>query len=357
MNKKNLIKLGAVALIVILSLLGFFPKDDGQAPATEPTESISLSATTETTLPAEEIPTQEATEAPTQAPTTAPTEAPTTAPTEAPTQPTEKPTQPTEKPTQPTEKPTEAPTTAPTEDTDPAGDPAPGSALTISDAIALGASKQHDTYTSGKYYVTGVITEVYNTKYGNMKITDSEGHVLTVYGTYNATGSKRYDAMSTKPVAGDTVTVYGILGQYKGTAQMKNGWITGHTPAPVQPTDPADPSLNQNGSYTTKEEVALYIHTYGKLPPNFITKSQAQKLGWKGGSLEPYAPGKCIGGDRFGNYEGLLPTAPGRYYTECDIDTLGKSSRGAKRIVFSNDGLVYYTDDHYESFTLLYGEE
>ena len=109
------------------------------------------------------------------------------------------------------------------------------------------------------------------------------------------------------------------------------------------------------GSYTSKEDVALYIHQYGKLPDNFITKAEARKLGWNGGSVEPHAPGKCIGGDRFGNYEGLLPDAPGRTWTECDIDTLGGGSRGAKRIVFSNDGLIYYTHDHYESFELLYG--
>lgn len=115
--------------------------------------------------------------------------------------------------------------------------------------------------------------------------------------------------------------------------------------------------LNPEGTYTSKEDVALYIHQYGCLPVNFITKKEARNLGWKSGSLEKYAPGKCIGGDRFGNYEGLLPKASGRTYTECDIDTLGARSRGAKRIVFSNDGLIYYTDDHYESFTLLYGEE
>lgn len=115
--------------------------------------------------------------------------------------------------------------------------------------------------------------------------------------------------------------------------------------------------IDENGSYTSKDDVALYIHVYGHLPSNFITKKEAEKLGWSGGSLEPYAPGKCIGGDRFGNYEGLLPKKTGRSYTECDIDTLGQKSRGAKRIVFSNDGLIYYTDDHYASFTLLYGEE
>ena len=115
--------------------------------------------------------------------------------------------------------------------------------------------------------------------------------------------------------------------------------------------------IDESGTYTSKDDVALYIHVYGKLPGNFITKDEARALGWDGGGLEAYAPGKCIGGDYFGNYEGLLPEKKGRKYTECDIDTLGKSSRGAKRIIFSNDGLIYYTDDNYESFTLLYGEE
>lgn len=115
--------------------------------------------------------------------------------------------------------------------------------------------------------------------------------------------------------------------------------------------------IDPNGSYTTKEDVALYIHLFGQLPSNFMTKDEARALGWEGGGLEDFAPGMCIGGDRFGNYEGLLPDADGRRWTECDIDTLGNDSRGAKRIVFSNDGLVYYTDDHYESFELLYGEE
>ena len=133
---------------------------------------------------------------------------------------------------------------------------------------------------------------------------------------------------------------------------------TADTPTDPQTAAPVeDQMLDPDGVYTSKEDVALYIHQYGHLPSNFISKRQAEKLGWTGGSLEPYAPGMCIGGGRFGNYEGLLPEAPGRTYTECDIDTLGASERGAKRIVFSNDGLIYYTDDHYESFTLLYGEE
>ena len=112
-------------------------------------------------------------------------------------------------------------------------------------------------------------------------------------------------------------------------------------------------SVEEDGVYTSKDEVSLYLQTYGHLPNNFITKSEAKKLGWEGGSLEKYAPGKCIGGDVYGNYEGLLPEED--EYHECDIDTLGADSRGSKRLVYS-DSAIYYTDDHYESFTLLFSE-
>jgi len=121
-------------------------------------------------------------------------------------------------------------------------------------------------------------------------------------------------------------------------------------PTATQPAK-TEPAIDEFGSYTTAQDVALYIHTYGRLPDNFMTKSEARDLGWEGGSLEKYAPGMCIGGDRFGNYEGNLPKGN---YTECDIDTLGASSRGAKRIVFSDDGRIYYTEDHYSTFTQLY---
>ena len=145
-------------------------------------------------------------------------------------------------------------------------------------------------------------------------------------------------------------SLFGLLPETPDTS------LPPENPTTVTTTGPEE-KLAPDGSYTSKEDVTLYLCQYGKLPGNFITKKDAQNLGWEGGSLEPYAPGKCIGGDRFGNYEGLLPDKTGRTYTECDIDTLGASSRGAKRIVFSNDGLIYYTDDHYESFTLLYGKE
>ena len=160
----------------------------------------------------------------------------------------------------------------------------------------------------------------------------------------------------------DDVTVIGVITGDDQQQQQQQDVLpdeNGETPdAPDEIDSSADtPAIDADGTYTGKEDVALYIHTYGHLPGNFITKKEAQALGWSGGSLEPYAPGKCIGGSRFGNYEGLLPEADGRTYTECDIDTLGADSRGAKRIVFSNDGLIYYTDDHYASFQLLYGEE
>ncbi|MDD6200824.1 MAG: ribonuclease domain-containing protein [Firmicutes bacterium] len=130
-------------------------------------------------------------------------------------------------------------------------------------------------------------------------------------------------------------------------------------PPATQPTatEAPEPDLDPDGVYDSKEDVALYIHLYGRLPQNFITKNEAeQRYGWTGGSLDRVAPGMCIGGDRFGNREGRLPKKSGRYYMECDIDTIGASARGTKRIVFSNDGLVYYTEDHYQTFELLYGE-
>ena len=103
--------------------------------------------------------------------------------------------------------------------------------------------------------------------------------------------------------------------------------------------------------YYDLENVVLYLELYDELPPNYITKSEARDLGWEGGSVEKYQRGAAIGGDTFGNREGLLPEAGGRKYTECDIDTKGRKSRGSKRLVFSNDGLYFYTSDHYETFS------
>lgn len=116
-------------------------------------------------------------------------------------------------------------------------------------------------------------------------------------------------------------------------------------------------AIDPDGWYYSAFDVSLYLYNYGHLPGNFMTKDEARELGWEGGSVEKYAPGYAIGGDVFGNREGLLPEEPGRVYYECDVDTKGEDSRGSHRLVFSNDGLIYYTSDHYETFKLLYGEE
>ena len=124
---------------------------------------------------------------------------------------------------------------------------------------------------------------------------------------------------------------------------------------PAAEEEPEEPvQIDEDGTYNSVEDVSLYLYTYDHLPDNYITKNEARDLGWTGGSVEQVAPGCAIGGDRFGNREGVLPKAEGRQYYECDIDTIGETSRGAKRIVWSDDGLIYYTEDHYESFTLLY---
>lgn len=113
-------------------------------------------------------------------------------------------------------------------------------------------------------------------------------------------------------------------------------------------------SIDRDGTYTDKVHVTAYINQFSKLPKNYITKAEAKKLGWQTkGTLDKVAPGKSIGGDRYGNYEKKLPYKNGRSWKECDIDYV-KGNRNAKRIVFSNDGLIYYTEDHYNNFQKLY---
>lgn len=117
----------------------------------------------------------------------------------------------------------------------------------------------------------------------------------------------------------------------------------------------AGSGIREDGSYTSRDEVALYLHTYGKLPKNFISKKDAEEQGFRfgEGDFGEAFPGMSVGGSRFGNYEGQLPEKSGRRYYECDIDYQG-GRRNAKRLVYSNDGLIFYTDDHYKSFTQLY---
>ena len=141
------------------------------------------------------------------------------------------------------------------------------------------------------------------------------------------------------------------------TLVLSLGMFTACAPTDSASSGDGQPAIAEDGSYTSKDEVALYIHTYGHLPENYITKDEAYDLGWKSeGTLDEGAPGMSIGGDYYGNYEGVLPDEPGREYHECDID-YESGNRNGKRIVYSNDGNIYYTEDHYNSFEHLYGDD
>ncbi|MBQ9003179.1 MAG: hypothetical protein IJ087_15120 [Eggerthellaceae bacterium] len=127
------------------------------------------------------------------------------------------------------------------------------------------------------------------------------------------------------------------------------------TPAGNSPSSAASASIVESGEYTDKDSVADYIHLYGHLPGNYVSKTKAREAGWSSteGNLRDVLPGKSIGGSEFYDDDDQLPDAPGRRWTECDIDYSG-GYRNGKRIVFSNDGLIYYTADHYKTFERLY---
>ena len=199
--------------------------------------------------------------------------------------------------------------------------------------------------------LTGVVTssQGYSEGYNNATF------YLQVQGT---DGAKTIYCYRVKPATtrtdvaeGDRLSLTGTIQNYKGTIEfypaeythLGGGGTTATTVPTTRPTGNGTATIDEDGIYDSKEDVALYIHIYGKLPKNYVTKSQYNK--------DKYL---CVGGDRFYNKEGLLPG--GEIYYECDIDTYGITSRGAKRLVWTKSGIVYYTGDHYESFTKLYGE-
>ena len=140
----------------------------------------------------------------------------------------------------------------------------------------------------------------------------------------------------------------------KDDKQQKQTSLTANDPANGKAASEAKVKVEKGKAYTDKDHVAAYIHVYKTLPPNYITKGQAAKLGWKTeGPLDKVAPGKSIGGDRFNNYEKKLPDKQGRTWRECDIDYV-RGNRNAKRICFSNDGLIYYSASHYRDFVRMY---
>ena len=96
-----------------------------------------------------------------------------------------------------------------------------------------------------------------------------------------------------------------------------------------------------------------HLHASGRLPGCYLTKRQAEERGWRPGTdLWHVAPGHAIGGDAFGNREGLLPAR--NRYAEADLDYAG-GRRGPVRLVFVRDGkgrwLMWVTTDHYKSFS------
>lgn len=161
-------------------------------------------------------------------------------------------------------------------------------------------------------------------------------------GLFLATGCGGQSASSTVPPSPPAIS---RADNTSASAEKKNSFADA-PPAAVQ--------VEKGTPYTDKNHVALYIDQYGTLPPNYITKKEARRLGWNTlGTLDQVAPGKSIGGDRFGNYEKILPDKKGRIWRECDID-YKRGNRNAKRICYSSDGLIYYSESHYKSFERLY---
>lgn len=143
------------------------------------------------------------------------------------------------------------------------------------------------------------------------------------------------------------ILVIAILGGLFGIGAISD--VSNATDTTLTADNSTNLSITENGEYVTAPEVAAYIKQYHKLPNNYITKKEAQNLGWSGGPLKSYAPGKSIGGDVFTNRQGILPHSE-KKYIECDIEANG-TNRGAKRIVYSTENYkVYYTDDHYSTF-------
>ena len=176
-------------------------------------------------------------------------------------------------------------------------------------------------------------------------VTDALGEAL-----YDAVGEALNDALG-EALSGLEEAISGEASEPEPTDIPEPEPTPEATPEP----EPTPELPDEDGYYTAKDDVADYLIAYRRLPPNFLTKNEARELyGWEGGGLPD---DRCIGGDRFGNYEGLLPD--GYSYRECDIDTMGQKTRGAKRIIFAvteDELVIYYTDDHYESFTELYQE-
>ncbi len=267
---------------------------------------------------------------------------------------------PTEVVTEATEESLPPETEAPTEQTEASTMEASPALSSPADILEAAYALSNGEFLEGEHTLTGTITYIvdrYSEKYSNISVNMVvSGQEHRPIQCYRLTGNDCEHI-----AVGDVITVTGRIQNYKGTIEFAEDCYLSHVEWGTRPQPTTAPAVDDAPSYSTnddsKDAVAAYIHAYGCLPDFYMTKNEAEATyGWEGGPLDKLAPGMAIGGDRFTNYQKILPTAPGRTYTECDIDTIGADARGAKRIVFSNDGLVYYTDDHYDSFELLYGE-
>ena len=116
-------------------------------------------------------------------------------------------------------------------------------------------------------------------------------------------------------------------------------------------------AVQESGKYTTRDSVAAYLCKFDKLPTNYVTQNEGKSLyesktgkTFEKWNFNPWTTiGVMIGGDKFANNEGLLPKGT---YHEADIDYSAKN-RGTKRLVYQSDCVIYYTADHYESFSKL----
>ncbi|MBQ8415160.1 MAG: hypothetical protein IJX58_07940, partial [Clostridia bacterium] len=168
--------------------------------------------------------------------------------------------------------------------------PDDGTVLTIPQALAIAKLHGHNTYTTQKYYITGIVTNVYNTQYGNFYLKDADGNEICIYGLYM--DGTRYDAMNYKPVEGDEVTVYGPLGAYNTTYQMKNAElddVVAHEHDYVAVV--TDPTCTKGG-YTT--------HTCS-ICQGYIVDSETEALGHTTENGECERCGQTIGGDVVNN--------------------------------------------------------
>lgn len=181
--------------------------------------------------------------------------------------------------------------------------------------------------------------------------TDGEGFDAAMSSTDADAGGEEEDELSETTTTTESTSTTKKTKKTTTTTEKTTTTTEKTTEKTTTTTKSKGAKVSYGESYDTKNEVAAYLAAYGELPPNYITKKEAEAMGWKGkySTVAQAAPGKSIGGDKFGNYEGILPEKKGRKYYECDID-YKKGNRNAKRIVFSNDGLIFYTEDHYESF-------